>query len=78
LTPDCAQKANCHRAAQAWGRRLGAVVARQHVPALHLVTNMLALYGETPPVPLEGIRYRADQVLGPWFPAAQSLAGRER
>jgi hypothetical protein len=47
---------------------LDAVVARQHGRALHLVAGVLALYGETPRVPLDGIKYRTDQVLGPWFP----------
>jgi len=48
---------------------LDAVIARQHARALRLVASVLALYGETPRVPLEAIQYRADQVLGPWFPA---------
>lgn len=33
-------------------------------------------YGKTPPVPLEGIRYRTDQVLGPRFPVARLRCGR--
>ena len=49
---------------------LDAVVTRQHGRALRLVAGVLALYGETPRVPLDGIQYRTDQVLGPWFPTA--------
>jgi hypothetical protein len=49
---------------------LDAVVARQHVRALRLVAGVLALYGEAPRVPLDGIQYSTDQVLGPWFPTA--------
>jgi hypothetical protein len=49
---------------------LDAVVARQHVRALRLVAGVLALYSETPRVPLNGIHYHTDQVLGPWFPPA--------
>jgi len=47
---------------------LEAVVARQHGRALRLVAGVLALHGETPRVPLIGIRFSPDQVLGPWFP----------
>jgi hypothetical protein len=49
---------------------LDAVVARQHARALRLVSGVLALHGETPRVPLDGIHYRTDQVLGPWLPPA--------
>jgi hypothetical protein len=49
---------------------LDAVIARQHARALRLAASMLALHGETPRVPPDGIHYSTDQVLGPWFPAA--------
>jgi hypothetical protein len=49
---------------------LDAVVARQHLRALRLVASVLALYGETPRVPLDGLQYRTEQVLGPWLPPA--------
>jgi Domain of unknown function DUF29 len=49
---------------------LDAVVARQHARALRLAAGVLELYGETPRMPLDGIRYRTDQVLGPWLPPA--------
>lgn len=45
-----------------------AVVARQHGRALRLVANALALHGETPRLPVGGIQYAVDQVLGAWFP----------
>jgi len=45
---------------------LDAVVAHQH--ALRLVEGVMSLYDETPRIPLEGIRYQTDQVLGPWLP----------
>ena len=51
-------------------RTLDAVIARQHARALRLAASMLALHGETPRVPPDGIHYSTDQVLGPWFPAA--------
>ena len=47
---------------------LAAVVARRHARALRLAAGVLALYGETPSLPLERIRYSTDQVLGSWFP----------
>ena len=46
-----------------------AVIQRQHGRALRLVASVLALYGEAPRVPLDGIAYSAEQVLGPWFRA---------
>ena len=45
-----------------------AVVARQDGRALRLVANSLALHGETPRLPVGGIQYAVDQVLGTWFP----------
>jgi hypothetical protein len=47
---------------------LDAVVAEQLPRALKLVASSLALHGKTPRVPLNEIRYNADQVLADWFP----------
>ena len=49
---------------------LGDVVERQHGRALRLVARSLVLHGETPRVPVEGMRYGVDQVLGDWLPGA--------
>jgi Domain of unknown function DUF29 len=44
------------------------VVEREHSRALRLAAAALATYGGTPRVPLDGLRYSTDQVLGPWLP----------
>ena len=49
---------------------LGDVVERQHGRALRLVARSLVLHGETPRLPVEGMRYGVDQVLGDWLPGA--------
>jgi hypothetical protein len=49
-------------------RTLSEVVVEQHTSALRLVNRVLALYGETPRVPLDGLHYSVEQVLGPWLP----------
>jgi hypothetical protein len=43
-------------------------VEREHSRALRLAAAALTTYGETPRVPLDGLRYNANQVLGPWLP----------
>ena len=47
---------------------LDKVVEREHSRALRLAAAALTTYGETPRVPLDGLRYSTDQVLGPWLP----------
>jgi hypothetical protein len=49
------------------------VIERELDRALRLAASALALYAKTARVllkhmPLEPIRYNAEQVLGPWFP----------
>jgi hypothetical protein len=44
------------------------VVATERSRALRVAAAALATYGETPRVPLEGLRYSAEQVRGPWLP----------
>jgi hypothetical protein len=36
--------------------------------ALKLAASALAHHGETPRVPLDGLRYGVDQVVNDWFP----------
>lgn len=48
---------------------LNKVIAEEHPRALRLVGRVLAVYGETPRVPLDTIHYSSDQVLGDWLPA---------
>jgi len=47
---------------------LDKVVEREHSRALRLAAAALTTYGGTPRVPLDGLRYSSDQVLGPWLP----------
>ena len=49
--------------------KVDSMVARQLLRQRRLVAYVLALYNEAPLVPLEGIAFSVDQVLGPWFPA---------
>jgi hypothetical protein len=44
------------------------IVRDEHAPALKIASEILALYGETPRIPIEQIRYTTDQVLGDWWP----------
>jgi Domain of unknown function DUF29 len=52
---------------------LEGVVTEQLPRALKLAVSSLAVHGETPRVPLDQIRYSADQVLGEWFPITETL-----
>ena len=47
---------------------VGAVIARELPDVREIVVSGLARYGETPRVPLEGLRYDADAVLGGFLP----------
>jgi hypothetical protein len=47
---------------------LNEFVQRQLPKALKLAAASMALYGETPRVPLDKISYSAEQVCGDWFP----------
>jgi hypothetical protein len=49
--------------------KVDSMVARQLSRQRRLVADVLALYDEAPLVPLEGIVFSVDQVLGSWFPA---------
>jgi hypothetical protein len=49
-------------------RSIAAVCVRQLDRVRPIVAAVLAAYGEPPRVPLEGVRYTAEQVLGPWLP----------
>jgi hypothetical protein len=59
---------NVLRSSPSLRRTVDEIVASQHPRALRLVDRVLAVYGETPRVSVEGIQYSADQVLGDWFP----------
>jgi hypothetical protein len=50
-------------------RSVEEIIAAEHPRALRLVNRVLAVYGETPRVPLDGLHYEVEQVLGPWLPA---------
>jgi hypothetical protein len=47
---------------------LETVVAAQLPQALKLAASSLARHGETPRMPLDGLRYGIDQVVNDWFP----------
>ena len=49
-------------------QKLDETLERELVRALRLAASALALHNETARVPLESIRYGAEQVLGLWFP----------
>ena len=51
-------------------RTLDAAITRALRRRRLVVAGVLALYGETPRVPLENISYTRDQVLGDWFPGS--------
>ncbi len=54
--------------------KVEAMAARQLSRQRRLVADVLELYSEAPRVPLEGIAYSADKILGPWFPGATQSA----
>lgn len=49
-------------------QKLDETLERELVRALRLAASALTLHNEKARVPLEPIRYSAEQVLGPWFP----------
>jgi hypothetical protein len=49
-------------------QKLDETIERELARALRLTASSLELYKEMARVPLEPIRYNAEQVLGPWFP----------
>lgn len=48
------------------------VIERQLPRARRVMAAALAGHGETARVPLEGLRYSEDQVVGDWFPAVSA------
>jgi Domain of unknown function DUF29 len=56
-------------------RTVGAVIARQLQDVREIVAMVLARYGETPRVAMEGLSYDAEAVLGGFFPAGPGSAG---
>jgi hypothetical protein len=62
-------------------QRLDEVIEQELDRALRLAASALALYAKTARVPLEhmpleAIRYNAEQVLGPWFPDGPASSER--
>ena len=49
-------------------REVAAMIADETPDAQRDVATMLALYDEQPKVPIEGLTFTEDQVLGPWLP----------
>jgi hypothetical protein len=59
---------NVLRSSPSLKRSINEIVAEEHPRALRLVGQVLAIYGETPRIPLDALHYDAEQVLGPWLP----------
>lgn len=53
--------------------KLDDLVRREHPRALRLAAASIEAFGEVPRVPVEGLQYTAEQVLAPWFPAAEPM-----